>query len=409
MRPTFLVALACVHLVASPTMSALMPTWPVEHAVERAELIVIGKRGGVRGDSTIITVVEVLHGKARKGDTILVRGLQDLDTTGYSRLGGWYGDKEKPIELKDRPVLLCLSRKGVAVGQAADGYEVQTTGYGTAVKVLDGDAVYGYYQHENPGPYHLVREGNSREVLLRRIERGLSLSRRWAEVKSLKEQGPREEAILAFLKDRSLPEHFCSQACFTLKNSKLAEVIRDEVENGKDPTKDGPPPAFAPPDARTWTRLATALMYVEDSQELLPLLEKVRTARPEHYGDAVRCAMRVGDPGMVPFLKRAMLDIVECDAAGLGLFNIRTQEARVALNDALRTLIVRNGSAPRLTVMVYTREQPAAWGKLAGDIDRKHPSDEKVQKCLRETWQALAQVGAIKPDAIPAKYRSSAK
>src|SRR5262249_41541593 len=137
-----------------------------------------------------------------------------------------------------------------------------------------------------------------------------------------------------------------------------------------------------------------------------PLLEKIRTARPDHLDAAVRCAARLRSPRAIPLLRRAMLDGVESDNAGLGLVELGTPDALAALEEALRTGIVRKGSAPWTTVRAYAGKSPAAWRKLAAALDRDHPKGEKVQGYLRETWQALARGQVLKSDDVPPKFRA---
>jgi hypothetical protein len=395
-----LLALLCAAAVPSHAVARIVPTWSIEYAAERADLIVLGHCGDDRNGHLEVVVDHVLHGDASKrGDTILVHSL-----------GGYKTSVRQPqkavIDLKQCPILLCLSRKAIRPNEPANAFEFDTTGYGSAIKVIDGQAVYGYYAPLSSQPYELQREWNSREELLRRIDRGIVLGRAWARVNSIKDRQAREQAALEFLSDRTLPSHFCWKACADLSGTKLIAVVRDEVENVKDPPADDGEERKSYPDTRGWKRLAAALMWVkDDGRELLPLLQAIKAKRPHYYDSAVRCAAQNCGPPAVPFLRQAMFDAVEYDRAAEGLCRIGTPEARTALEEALKADIEENGATSLTATRDYATKWPDGWKAFAARLEKDYPHHPTVQEYLGESWKNLVRAGVFKAADVPPRYR----
>lgn len=405
-------AVAWCMLGLDNAQAAIQSTWPVEHAAERAELIVLGKRGAKGQDQRFLgfVVTKVVAGSAAKeGDVLLIQYLG-----GYSSVVG--EDKllrqAKGPDLHDAPNLLFLSRKALTREEPANAFELQTAGYGTAVKIIDGHNVYGYYQWMNPGPYVLTREGGSREELLRRVDRGRKLGAEWARITRLPRE-LRESAILEFLADRTLPSYFCCQASIALSNSRLLSVIRDEVENVTDPPR-SPRSIWEPdyPDQRGWTRLGAALLWVkveDDGKELLPLLQRIKSVRPSHHEAAVRCAGRTCGTPAIEYLKQAMVDIVAFDDASRGLARIGTPEAAVALEAAIVEQIDRHGSASWSATSDFAKKWPGRWQRLSANLATSHSDDAKVREYLQHSWQALVRTNVIQANDVPAPFRTDLK
>lgn len=393
-----LFASMAIFLAVVPARAALRPTWPIEYAVERAELVVIGQRGAVKGEFSEFRVTQVLVGSSvNVGDTILIHGLDGYQTS-YSR--DFIREKD-PVEMKDKPHLLCLAQKADFVKKNSHQFEMQTTGSGSAIKIIDGQKVYGYYQFINPGPYQLAAEQCTKEQLLKRIPRAVELGKKWASIKEVADKIKREAKMLDFLIDRTLPSHFCSQACYELRGAKLVAIIADEVKQAK-PL----PPKFGDRDDG-WSRLACALRNVEDDgKELLPLLWQVTKKRPDEYDQAVYCAINNCGSAAAPFLKQALLDRRATDHAARRLAEIGTPEARAALEYVLDKQLQKPADADPSVTRCLAQKWPATWSDRAEKLHRDQGTQGEVKKYLDDSWRMLVREKAVKIDDVPKRYTS---
>ena len=408
-------ALAAFALLCSAQMAhaANSTSGSIESAVERAELIVIGNRGKKSGSYDELHVTRVIFGSgAKAGETILVRSLHRY--TSGSGAGKGAEPKGGP-DLAGRPVLLCLSRKAIYdKNDPKNAYEFQTTGNAKAIKIIDGSTVYGYYQNKNPGRYKFLIERNSATELSKRIARAIVLSRKWRAIMpdrgkntgiSREDAVGRDDAIVKFLGDRTLPSHFCWKACSALQSRKLIPIIRDEVENVKAVKSSSTFPDDVYSVHGGWTRLSSALMFVRGSQkELLPLLKKTRTRRPQHYDLAVRCAVRTcRGADAVPFFKQAMLDSVAFGEASAALIRIGTDDARVAFETVLEKLVPETGYT--YGEELYAKRWPKAWKPFASRLERTHPKNTKVKSFLKNAWKNVVRERVFEAKDVPKRYR----
>jgi hypothetical protein len=410
-------ALVVLFVFTAVGDAAIRPTWPIEYAVERADLIVIGRRSDVKGDYLEIIVERTLFGSVPKaGSRVLVRGLDGYETEGrrygdYDNVPNGLNLAKKRVDLKDRPILLCLSRKAIYDKNAPENaYEEQTTGHGTALKVFDHHNAYGYYQWENPGPYRLTLERVSKDETLGRVRRALEIRPKWESIKALPDATKRRRATVEFLLDRTLPMHFFMEGCTALADAELIPVIQDELER----LKKSPPPKPAKrassrddyfPDREGWTRLSYALMYVkDDGKQLLSILEKIKTDMPDYSSSAVRCAAQACGPAAIPFLERAFRAGEDVDSVAYGLVRIATPQAQKAFERGLRSHLEQHGGTSWTATRTFAERWPAAWKDFANRADKDFPNEPKVQKYLDHAWTSLVTVKVLKATELPARY-----
>ncbi|MBI1831260.1 MAG: hypothetical protein HYR84_07420 [Planctomycetes bacterium] len=394
-----LFASMAILLSVVPARAAIRLTYPIEYAVERAELVVIGQRGAVKGAYSEFPITQVFVGSGvNAGDTILVHRLGEYQTS-YSR--DRFREKN-PVEMKDKPHLLCLAQKADYAKKNSRHFEFDTTGYGSAIKILDGEKVYGYYQFINPGPYQLAAEQCTKEQLLKRIPRAVELGKKWANVKAVTDKTERDAKMLDFLMDRTLPSHFCGQACYALRGAKLVAIIADEVKQAK------PLPSKLEGRDEGWSRLWHALRNVEeDGKELLPLLWQVTKKRPDEYEQAVYCAIHNCGPAAIPFFKQALLDRKATHHTAARLAEIGTPEARAALEEVLDQQLQKPADADPNVTRRLAQKWPAAWSDLAEKLHRDRGSQAEVKKYLDESWRSLVREQAVKIDHVPRRYTAA--
>lgn len=166
---TSLAAICAAILLVTPAWSEILPVWPLEYATLEADLIVEGRR---TGDANVICVEAVHLGQAEVGDTFYVHGLNDLPLIAHKEFRLFESKEEDGIPVGNALGVFFLVRE-----EGRDS--IRPFGWGSGVKWLLNDGVYGYTQSLNPGPYALVpqKEAATLQTLRAAITAGLQKRR----------------------------------------------------------------------------------------------------------------------------------------------------------------------------------------------------------------------------------------
>jgi len=203
---TSLAAIWSALLLVTPAWSEILPVWPLEYATLEAHLIVEGRR---TGDANVVRVEAVQFGPAEVGDTIRVDGLDDLPMVAHKDFRRFASKEEDGIPVGDALGMFFLVRQ-----EGRDA--VRPFGWGSGVKWLLNDGVYGYTQADNPGPYVLVpEEAATLQSLRAAITAGLQKRRPFDD--ALRDPNPhrRAQQLAAFIRPEQ-PYYYFGKAAEAL-------------------------------------------------------------------------------------------------------------------------------------------------------------------------------------------------
>lgn len=199
-------AIGCVALLLTTWASAgILPWYSITEMCDRAELIVEGEwLGGER-----VRVDRVYKGSAHvaAGETIWVRTLDE-----HKRVVGAWSRSERHELTSTRLVAFLEPADAPGAWRPMGTYEGHALRGGSpGLLWLDAEAVYGYTQAINPGPYWLMpdlrypREVRTPADLRAEIARGLALHEDWARRTALADPAARATALADFLAEGRSP------------------------------------------------------------------------------------------------------------------------------------------------------------------------------------------------------------
>lgn len=185
-----------VACLAHVSRAEILPGWGLERVCLYARLIVEARRV----EPGVVEVLRVHHGDAKVGERLTVRRFEDLPRRAFAdAAAAWRDPKQGGVPVDDGTAVLFLEA-------SAGGWE--PVGWGSGVKWIVENRVYGHEQRMNPGPYFLLpeREADSLGALRDRITGELKRRRAFESCLVLLDPEARARALLPYaLQSQSHP------------------------------------------------------------------------------------------------------------------------------------------------------------------------------------------------------------
>lgn len=194
--------LLCWCCLGELARAEIRPSFCLESSIYEATDIILASEGkDIDGN---MTVLKVLKGSLRVGDTISIPKLADFRSEKSRSVRPWFGwsdkGKEQKIVSGNKMVLFLTRTKAAKAGELV--WLPADADYGTirtSVAWLDEGGAYAFIQVINPGDSVLVKLDISEEEMLKTITGNLDTLRELHACEKMKDRAMRAKAISAYV------------------------------------------------------------------------------------------------------------------------------------------------------------------------------------------------------------------